>query len=1458
MNEALHESVQPSVTTLLRGLPPLHAGAIAHMAADGSIAVASGCRLQVFHPQGNTCRAGHCIAFDEPVTAITESRRGLIVASGSQLHLLDGERRWPLAKLDGSIGSLVASGRRLHAVVTRSERLDARLVEIDLVHNAIASERSLASAQTMLTTDANGEWLGLSDGSTFRMQQVPAARAPCPPDEQPAGHGAPAPAEPVPCPCQHADDPARPAEPSFPAPDRPPRDPCDRGQSGVPTPDGGRVVGDGKGVKKHPPGSLGDPNPCSLHLFFDVATIRQAGNFLIAMDRQARNVAVLAFTDLQPLQQMQFRRGAVVLSHPSREEMVVFEHRSQSWVMHQLNAITLDPLTRLPPIDVHTLDKPIVFVGTPLPVLKGNRAPATGTKRVLVLPVVDPGQNFVDADLPKLAAYFRRTGFPRVKDYYIENSFGSLNDLQYTFYGVELGQGAGPIRLPRPISSYYNPTYVGAHVDLVKKGLSFPAALVFDGRERFTLTAQPLSGGRGSISLQVRFPALLLWLNHKLWPARIHFAGTETATVQVRLPTGTATTLTLKFGAFTLVINSAGELATKLPQLETWLDGVFVAAETAAGLPARLFTRPRIQRIDQGENGPGILATSLFHTQASGPKLEVSSISYSGIEDSLGFKSSPFIGRVVVSAASKDNFKTFVDLVTVLAQEDANSHVDDRRLAPDPVITLDAGAGTLTTSLFIADVDGGPGATMTVSGAVETGVLFDTATSVANTLVTAGRSNTPKDGDEGFDGLVNDVFSAAVDRLAAPGQHLARKDDIVKAFQPFEAAMIGVLHPPTAPAGTAPADLVRAEELWSCGPSSWGDVRAVEGPRTAVFRPLPKDIQWFSNWNLLPFAAPPDYPAFCHELGHALGFGDLYKREAGYRNDVVYMGAWAMMGHHPSLSHHCGYHKWQAGWIPDERVATIARPPDDNVVTTELLLTTVERWNFSASFSDDVRAAFGQPGLRVAQLVELDFGGDADLFGLIEARQHGDLFSRSLPNNPAVLITNCIVWWDPTRYAFNDRYRAPVHLLNDPAALTKAGDSFDLARGKVFPAKGTVVTVLRRQAVAGIEVFHLKIDRKNSREFIDLFFSTSDPYYKNPDLWVDWFGDNGKDGKSSSDKIEDVHIYPPEQPRDQGEKIRVPDSGSELHWMVARLRNIGNVHAEKVKVSFSNCDPPGAGDRGNFKVRDTVPLDQVMPTGLDKPVFVKSRWPVEPGFKGHTCVMVEIVDYKVPLDASGAALATDDVWQANNRAQKNVDQVGPAHESPFDPIEFDFSVNNSAKWPEVVYLEPEGLPYGMTLTITPKRRRVAAGETAIFRCKLELDDKVIDASCRGDHDFRINAWRIDDDSSTPWGGVEYQVRPRKRSRTDVSGYWDAAGHVEINGHVAPGNITGQVRIRLAYTDHPARWVTADLKPGGTFSYSEKSPIVMGKLLVNALFEGNKYYSESQSPQRTITPPPPLH
>ena len=56
----------------------------------------------------------------------------------------------------------------------------------------------------------------------------------------------------------------------------------------------------------------------------------------------------------------------------------------------------------------------------------------------------------------------------------------------------------------------------------------------------------------------------------------------------------------------------------------------------------------------------------------------------------------------------------------------------------------------------------------------------------------------------------------------------------------------------------------------------------------------------------------PDVAMVCHELGHGVGFRDLYQ-QTGYREDLAYLGDWAIMCNHWNKSHHCAYHKQQAG-----------------------------------------------------------------------------------------------------------------------------------------------------------------------------------------------------------------------------------------------------------------------------------------------------------------------------------------------------------------------------------------------------------------------------------------------------------------------------------------------------------------------------------------------------------------
>jgi hypothetical protein len=533
----------------------------------------------------------------------------------------------------------------------------------------------------------------------------------------------------------------------------------------------------------------------------------------------------------------------------------------------------------------------------------------------------------------------------------------------------------------------------------------------------------------------------------------------------------------------------------------------------------------------------------------------------------------------------------------------------------------------------------------------------------------------------------------------------------------------------------------------------------------------------------------------------------------------------------------------------NNRVKVIPPNETDKPIDTEVLLVPVELWD--DIYVSDARAAFSaDTDIQVVQIVRLDLGGDGAVYDLIEARQKGAHFSQNLPPEaPGILITNAIEPWDDERYSFNGYYRRELHLLNPSNILSNPGDSFDLADAGGLPAKGIVVSVLDHKMVHSANVFHIKISRMNS-DFVDLYFSNADPKYTNSDLWIDWAGDN------PSNDPKDHHEYPLGQPTDQGELVWLPDYGqTELHWIVARLRNRGHVHAERVKLNFKMCLPAGGDIGNNYTLLKTIEIPE-MPGG-DVPVSTTLRWDVPWDFPGHTCFVVEIADYKIPKDSSGSALATDDVWIANNHAQKNVTVFLPLHMfSPYEPVEFDYSVHNDASREEYAYLEPDGLSHGMQVTVTPPGQFIPPKSTVIFRCKLELDDKVLDAGCSSDRQFRLVTWRRDPESTTKWGGVQYKVRPRKKCAVTLKGYWDYGDRIQINGLVSPDPGGDIIRLRLAFEGLDAVWVTLPLSAGGVFTWKGSRSGVSMSLGVVAAFEGTAVYGPARY-TLVITRPPPI-
>lgn len=196
----------------------------------------------------------------------------------------------------------------------------------------------------------------------------------------------------------------------------------------------------------------------------------------------------------------------------------------------------------------------------------------------------------------------------------------------------------------------------------------------------------------------------------------------------------------------------------------------------------------------------------------------------------------------------------------------------------------------------------------------------------------------------------------------------------------------------------------------------------------------------------------------------------------------------------------------------------------------------------------------------------------------------------------------------------------------------------------------------------------------------------------------------------------------------------------------------------------------------------------------------------------------------------------------------------------YDPIQFPFQVHNDAKVIERAYLCPEGLPWGVTLEVSPAQADIAPGQTVIFQCRLTLNPAIIRPGCANDQGFRLTAWRIANDADERWGSCFYFLRPRVRTtlrivqaswyETQLSVYGvlglDTDQPVQLSDHLPLS-----VRVRLEVADasgSTARWVKASVQPGGAFTLTRpdfQGP-VPAELRVQAWFDRTDLLASSRS------------
>jgi len=1346
----------------------------------------------------------------------------------------------PLVQLPGGLIAAIVAGGRL-VVATRGMRVGgATLYEVDLASGQVGSDQRLPSPHIDLVASPSGARWALVDKRQRRVEFRAAAGT-------------------TPCPDSGSRDPARPAQDARPGCDciprctdpctspqgypsrmppsgdstkSPPREPaqpsgpCAIGDAGVPDDHGGGIVSDGDRVHHRPPPTLPgtrDDDPlgedCWGTLFWTPDRLRWAGRYVVAMQGNFMlRMAVLASGNLSVVRERHFgRQGALVFTGSDSDALVVFHPKQRKFEWLDPIASVFDPLDK--DVIVALAPREKVFVGQQTLSLSAEAVPSMGDVNVLVLPVVEPGQAFNEPNLVKVWNFLDGGYFATTRHFYEENSFKQVR-LHFHMFGHNRGPAGGPLLLPEPVAKYFWPPFFAGGVALTRPLPAAPGTVLFKGGEKLTLRVTPRADSRQPLDLTLHLAAALLRAEHDAFPVKLVLGAGATANVAVRDTSGATHALALTVAPQMITIDKANP-QPGLAQVEAAINQALAAAEVTAGVASRpIFAPCKARRVQKTGLEFGELHVSLSFAPRPAGLLRpaVTSISGSASLSGLGF--SDTVRGEFRLPADASRLQDYVTRVMRQAEADNAATAVIQVLADAAAVDTSAG---LKVTLLLSDNDGGPKASIAVTASNDAGELFTATNPLQGSDTTRNYANAPKD----IDKLFNDAFTAAAARM---GGDLSPVNNIHAVMVGFIGAAPGVWN---AAATVGTANLREAQKTFT----------AEDGANKAR--------QLKARWLLSFLNGSPATATLCHELGHAFGYRDLYF-QTDYRDDLRYLETWAAMDDQGNFPHHCGYHKSQTQWIPEGRIAEVPKP-DPGVKVKEALLVPVEFWDDGMVAA--VRTAY--PGVDatqvpVSQLMRMNLGGDGGMTDYVEARQATSNFSLNLPHSPALLVTNAVLYWDTREYAKvvgdEKRYRRECHLLNEGHELRNPGDEFDLGLPDELPAPGIKVRILDRKTVprpaGNVEVFHVRVTREESPA-IDLGFTQLDPYWKNPDLWLD----HADPGQTSP------HIWPEGEPLHQGDKIHVPpadrpDGQPEPHWVVARVRNYGVVAAEKVRVDFAICRPPGQGDRGNFQRFESVIVSR-LEAGEVRPVV--ATWNVDANEKGHTCLRATIADYKIPEDAgTGIALGSEDVKLANSEAIKNLDQHEALSASPYEPVTFEFSVNNERPTAQRAYLQPERLPMGMRLAVSPPEQSIAPNSTAIFKCRLELDSEVIDTGCRSDSEFTILAWRMTAETSVRWGGVTYRIRPRKKTTTTLSGGWMGAS-AGLNGRVDPDPGGGEVRLRINFDNVPARWQAVPLNAGGTFQLDLMPPAGAKELDAEAVYRGSRDLSSSQSAPVRVFP-----
>lgn len=1226
-----------------------------------------------------------------------------------------------------------------------------------------------------------------------------------------------------------------------------------------------------------------DDPPCIATLDWPASSVWRTPRAVVVSSRDGRHFAVLAKKSLHRVVEHSAGRG--------RYRVLAARDSDRLLLVDEGGAFTLLDTAALWPETDPVLAPPssqALHLGRSALLEFDRSGVQTGPRNVLMIPLLEPGQSFTGTTAEYRSYYEFDHITETARAFYEETTRGQLTLQGFPWFGADtptLYTGA-PLQLPRPWRSYWGPAWdpgaISGSVAVPVGGLT----LSFSGDEVLRVRAVPAPAASFSPQdFEIRFPAAThrvripngmatLALGPSTVPAR-------TVTIDGTDRNGAVFSISVDTGALAAdvpidLVPSALRTGTPQQALADVLEQMLASAAGAAGL----FERPSVMWHNDGEEA-GMLHVSLAFA-AGGGSLQptLTAVDLDGLLVELGAGSRParfaipgdesalqvYLSRIVADAW----VHRFPEL-----QGDVRDAYFDLEVRPPSAEVVD---GQLTVRINLSTEHGRYPAVIEFED--QTGldsIGMDDALSIVGADTGYSGGGGPKLQDD--QALFNDIYTAMID--ATIEQWGGDEEGAIDAFNLYFNSVdadgapnvaSGPMHSfvftpvfPTILGGTGNPDV--ADLRGASKSLVMADAKA--GTRAKAVLPLGSDrgkIAMFVQPAGIedPDAAMASAATLTHELGHALlGLPDLYG-SGGYRSQVQYIGGHCIMGSSSSLAHFCAYNQRIKGWLDDDAIVLVDRPPGDDPVDREVVLIQLEHWDDSLDAeAREALALASLPGMSagtpVVAALFLRLGGDGRQFDIVELRGPGTQFSLGI-SPPRVLITNAIDPEDDTRYAqaevegagttvgVLERYRRKVHLLS--SEMRAANDVFDFASDPEFPEVGLRVTLLELgTGSSGSTSFQLaRVRVEWSRgPAIDVGFVDSTPGWRSPDIAIIKPEDIADDGSFT---------FPEDQDLSNNETYRVPPAGGDalLHKVAVRVHNFGDASALNVQLQLVLRRPGGAGDWpssmeefiGEAAVFSCVgECAAPLPAGAN-PAQAAFDWWVASDLDEHVCFRAQIGDRDVPRDDNGNALASDDTHESNNWAQQNVDIFTAAASSPPDPVDLIFQVMNGGSYVEEVRLAPRGLGPGTRMTVTPARLRIEPHARGLFRVRIELEEYLLDARCGKDIAFLLEAWRIDDHTETRWGAVKYVIKPRRRTETVLQGSV-MSDRLHLFGYVSPDVGAQRILLHIQRPGLPSLWETLTLGPAASFDYELYEDMPSGQTVrATAYFDGTQQYARSVS------------